>query len=259
MLALERRNLILEKLQIEKRVVVSELSQLYGVSEETIRRDLEKLENDGLAIKSYGGAVINDNSNMDMPFNIRKNRNVAVKQRIAELAAKLVEDGDHIMLDASTTGVFIAKALKQKSRLTVVTNSLEAIIEMSDVSGWDIISTGGLLKEGYLALLGGAARAGVEKYCVDKLFLSCKGVSMEYGFMDSLEIFAEVKQSMIHASQKVYLAVDHSKFDQDSFCRIDTFASLSGVITDQEPEARWLKLFGSLGVECIYPTDKTDI
>ena len=259
MLALERRNLILEKLQIEKRVVVSELSQLYGVSEETIRRDLEKLENDGLAIKSYGGAVINDNSNMDMPFNIRKNRNVAGKQRIAELAAKLVEDGDHIMLDASTTGVFIAKALKQKSRLTVVTNSLEAIIEMSDVSGWDIISTGGLLKEGYLALLGGAARAGVEKYCVDKLFLSCKGVSMEYGFMDSLEIFAEVKQSMIHASQKVYLAVDHSKFDQDSFCRIDTFASLSGVITDQEPEARWLKLFGSLGVECIYPTDKTNI
>ena len=259
MLALERRNLILEKLQIEKRVVVSELSQLYGVSEETIRRDLETLENDGLAIKSYGGAVINDNSNMDMPFNIRKNRNVAGKQRIAELAAKLVEDGDHIMLDASTTGVFIAKALKQKSRLTVVTNSLEAIIEMSDVSGWDIISTGGLLKEGYLALLGGAARAGVEKYCVDKLFLSCKGVSMEYGFMDSLEIFAEVKQSMIHASQKVYLAVDHSKFDQDSFCRIDTFASLSGVITDQEPEARWLKLFGSLGVECIYPTDKTKI
>ena len=259
MLALERRNLILEKLQIETRVVVSELSQLYGVSEETIRRDLEKLENDGLAIKSYGGAVIDDNSNMDMPFNIRKNRNVAGKQRIAELAAKLVEDGDHIMLDASTTGVFIAKALKQKSRLTVVTNSLEAIIEMSDVSGWDIISTGGLLKEGYLALLGGAARAGVEKYCVDKLFLSCKGVSMEYGFMDSLEIFAEVKQSMIHASQKVYLAVDHSKFDQDSFCRIDTFASLSGVITDQEPEARWLKLFGSLGVECIYPTDKTDI
>lgn len=253
MLALERRNLILEKLQEEKRVVVSELSQLYGVSEETIRRDLEKLENDGLAIKSYGGAVINDNSSMDMPFNIRKNRNVAGKQRIAELASKLVEDGDHIMIDASTTGVFIARALKQKSRLTVVTNSLETVIELSDVSGWDIISTGGLLKEGYLALLGGAARAGVEKYCVDKLFLSCKGVSMDYGFMDSLEIFAEVKQSMIRASKKVYLAVDHSKFDQDSFCRIDTFAGLSGVITDQEPEAKWLKLFGSLGVECIYP------
>ena len=76
MLAIERRNAILEKLQAEKRVVVSELSQIYDVSEETIRRDLEKLENDGFAIKSYGGAVINENANLDFPFNIRKNWNI---------------------------------------------------------------------------------------------------------------------------------------------------------------------------------------
>ena len=74
MLALERRNLILEKLQAEKRVVVSELSQLYDVSEETIRRDLDKLEKEGLAIKSYGGAVINEDVSIDLPFNVRKNR-----------------------------------------------------------------------------------------------------------------------------------------------------------------------------------------
>ena len=75
MLALERRNLILEKLQAEKRVVVSELSQLYEVSEETIRRDLAKLEKEGLATKSYGGAVINEDVSIDLPFNIRKNQN----------------------------------------------------------------------------------------------------------------------------------------------------------------------------------------
>lgn len=76
MLAIERRNEILEKLQTDRRVVVSELSQIYEVSEETIRRDLDKLVNDGYAIKSYGGAVINENMNIDLPFNIRKNRNV---------------------------------------------------------------------------------------------------------------------------------------------------------------------------------------
>ena len=80
MLALERRNLILEKLQAEKRVVVSELSQLYDVSEETIRRDLDKLEKEGLAIKSYGGAVINEDVSIDLPFNVRKNQNVTGKQ-----------------------------------------------------------------------------------------------------------------------------------------------------------------------------------
>ena len=80
MLAIERRNAILEKLQIEKRVVVSELSSLYDVSEETIRRDLEKLESDGYAVKSYGGAVLNENANIELPFNIRKNKNVVGKQ-----------------------------------------------------------------------------------------------------------------------------------------------------------------------------------
>ena len=161
MLALERRNLILEKLQEEKRVVVSELSQLYNVSEETIRRDLDKLEKEGLATKSYGGAVINEDVGIDLPFNIRKNQNVQGKQKMAEIAASMVNDGDHIFLDASTTAVFVAKALKEKERLTVVTNSMEILLELSDVSGWNIISTGGVMKEGYLAFLriGGDALA----------------------------------------------------------------------------------------------------
>ena len=143
MLAIERRNEILDKLQAERRVVVSELSRIYDVSEETIRRDLEKLVNDGYAIKSYGGAVINENVNLDLPFNIRKNRNVIGKQRIAELVEKLVKDGDSIMLDASTTAVYIAKLLKEKERknLTVITNSIEIIIELFDVPEWSVLST----------------------------------------------------------------------------------------------------------------------
>ena len=101
MLAIERRNEILEKLQNDRRVVVSELSQIYEVSEETIRRDLDKLVQDGFAIKSYGGAVINENVNIELPFNIRKNRNIVGKQHIAELVSEQIKDGDSIMLDTS--------------------------------------------------------------------------------------------------------------------------------------------------------------
>ena len=90
MLAVERRNLILEKLQEEKKGVVSELSALFGVSEETIRRDLDKLDKEGLATKSYGGAILNENSGIDMPFNIRKKRNMRGKQLIARLVEELV-------------------------------------------------------------------------------------------------------------------------------------------------------------------------
>ena len=102
MLAQERRKLILDRLHEKKSVVVAELSQQYGVSEETIRRDLDKLEKEGFATKSYGGAVINESVSIDMPFNVRKKRNIPGKKKIAELVGGMVDNGDHIILDAST-------------------------------------------------------------------------------------------------------------------------------------------------------------
>lgn len=173
MLAIERRNEILEKLQTDRRVVVSELSQLYDVSEETIRRDLEKLVNDGYAIKSYGGAVINENVNIELPFNIRKNRNIVGKQHIADLVSKIVKDGDSIMLDASSTAVYIAKALQEKGKknLTVITNSIEIIIELFDAQDWTILSTGGASREGSFALVGPQTDKMIRSYHVDKAII----------------------------------------------------------------------------------------
>lgn len=253
MLAVERRNLILGKLQEEKRVVVSELSQLYNVSEETIRRDLEKLENEGYAIKSYGGAVINENTGIDLPFNVRKNRNVAGKQKIAELAAAMIQDGDSIMLDASTTAVFIAKAIKDKERLTVISNSIEILIELSDVSGWNIISTGGAIQEGYLALLGAKAEDTIREYYVDQAFVSCKGIDLERGIMDSNELFAHAKKTMMNSAKERILAVDSSKFGENAFAKIGELRDVSALVTDKKPSEEWMKVLDECHVKCYYP------
>lgn len=164
MLAIERRNAILEKLQIERRVVVSELSELYDVSEETIRRDLDKLENDGFAIKSYGGAVINENANLDLPFNVRKNRNVLGKQKIAELISNMINDGECIILDASSTAVAIAKAIKDKKDMTVITNSVEIVIELLETPECKVISTGGVATSGSFALVGPLTDRAIQSY-----------------------------------------------------------------------------------------------
>ena len=197
MLAIERRNEILEKLQTDRRVVVSELSQIYEVSEETIRRDLDKLVNDGYAIKSYGGAVINENMNIDLPFNIRKNRNVIGKQRIAEMVAKVVQDGDSIMLDASSTAVYIAKGLKDKKNLTLITNSMEIVIELLDMSDWRVLSTGGVSREGSFALVGTQTNRMLQSYHADKAIISCKGLDMAAGLTDSDELLADNKRTML--------------------------------------------------------------
>lgn len=252
MLALERRNLILEKLQEDKRVVVSELSQLYNVSEETIRRDLDKLDKDGLAIKSYGGAVINENTSIDMPFNVRKKRNVSGKQKIAELVASLINDGDHIILDASTTAVFIAKAIKDKKNLTVITNSIEIIIELSDVSDWNIISSGGSLKEGYLALVGPRAIEGLSAFNVEKAIMSCKGIDADKGITDSSEQFSQAKQVMMKSADQCILAVDSSKFGTIAFTKVCDVNKIHIVVTDEKPGAKWLDLFASMGIDCYY-------
>ncbi len=253
MLAAERRNQILEKLQSEKRVVVSELSQQYGVSEETIRRDLEKLEKEGLAVKSYGGAVINESMNIELPFNVRKNQNVVGKQRMAEIAASMIQEGDHIFLDASTTAVFVARALKTKERLTVITNSMEILLELSNVSGWNIISTGGVMKEGYLAFYGSRTDEAIRSYYVDKIIFSCKTLNARLGMMESQELFASTKKTMMDSGRMNILLADCTKFDQTSFSVVGSLRDVNVVITDKRPDDRWLRLFRSLDVDCRYP------
>lgn len=253
MLAIERRKEILMKLQTERRVVVSELSQYYDVSEETIRRDLEKLVNDGVAIKSYGGAVLNENSNLDLPFNIRKNRNVVGKQRIAAQVAELVKDGDSIMLDASSTAVYIAKALKEKKNLTVITNSIEIIIELLDMPEWNVFSTGGLTREGSFALVGPQTDKMLKSFHVDKAVVSCKGIGMDKSITDSDELHANNKLTMLESAAMKILAADSSKFDKTAFTAIGALDDITTVVTDEKPEDRWLQLFEETGVKCIYP------
>ena len=208
MLAIERRNAILEKLQAERRVVVSELSQIYKVSEETIRRDLEKLENDGFAIKSYGGAVINENANVDLPFNIRKKRNVISKQKIAEVISSRIKDGTSIMLDASSTAVYIAKALKERKNLTLITNSIEILIEMFDTPNVNVLSTGGAMREGSFALVGPQTDKMLNSYHVDMAIVSAKGFDLETGLTDTEELHANNKTTMLHAGREKVLWKD---------------------------------------------------
>ena len=259
MLALERRNLILEKLQAEKRVVVSELSQLYNVSEETIRRALDKLEKEGLAIKRYGGAVINEDISIDLPFNVRNNQNVSGKQKMAEIAASMVHDGDHIFLDASTTAVFVAKALKDRERLTVITNSMEILLELSDVSGWNIISTGGVMKEGYLAFLGSRTEESIRSYFVDKVIFSCKALDKDWGIMESQEAFGSTKKAMMASGKEKILVIDSTKFDQTAFSVAGKLRDVDIVVTDKEPSEKWLNYFKKLSIVCKYPSESQKI
>lgn len=251
MLAIERKNEILEILQKEQRVLVSELAKRYDVTEETIRRDLEKLERDGFVKKTYGGAVLNKNTSVDLPLRIREKTNRQEKQKVAELAASLIEEGDSIMLDASSTSLMIAQQIKNMKKLTVITTSVEVLIELSQNEGIKVISTGGDLKASSLSLVGRRTEECLSHFNVDMALVSCKGIDMERGVMESNELEAGVKLMMKRSAKQTVLVIDSSKFDKISFVKVMDFMRGDIVITDRIPDDKWLTFFEKKGVRVI--------
>ncbi|QHQ61859.1 DeoR family transcriptional regulator [Anaerocolumna sedimenticola] len=252
MLAIERRNKILAMLQRDSRVVVSDLSTSFNVTEETIRRDLEKLEKEGFAKKTYGGAIINESLNVDLPYTVRKKANVTNKQYIADIISSMIEDGDHIMMDASSTAVYVAKHLKNKKNITIITNSIEILLELSEVAGWKVLSTGGTLREGSLSLVGYQAEKMITNYHVDKAIISCKGIDMEKGITDSNEMDAHIKKLMLESANIKILAADNSKFNKISFTKIGDLTDIDILITDTELDDKWKQVFNTMKVETQY-------
>lgn len=233
MLAIERKNEILSILQKEERVLVSELSRQYQVTEETIRRDLEKLEKEGFVKKTYGGAVLNKHITTDMPLKIREKTNRKEKQMIARKVSELIEEGECIMLDSSSTSLMIAQELKKMKKLTVITNSVEVLIELSGNEGIKVISTGGVLRDSSLSLVGRATQDVLSRYNVDKAILSCKGVDCNKGVTDSHEMEAEVKTSMRDSAKTTVLAADSSKLGEVYFVKVMEFVPGDILVTDQ--------------------------
>ncbi|MBR1867205.1 MAG: DeoR/GlpR transcriptional regulator [Clostridia bacterium] len=255
MLAVERKNRILSILQTEKKVVVGELSKMFSVSEETIRRDLEKLEKEGLIVKAYGGAVLNENAQNDMPLAVRKRTNVVGKQKIAEIVAGMIEDGASVMLDCSSTAYFIAKKLKERRNMTIITNSIEILIELKDQKTWKIFCTGGLLGEESLALVGNHADTMISSVHSDFSVISCKGFDIDRGITDSNDLHAFTKRTMIGHCDKRILAVDSSKFNRIAFNVVGKFTDVDAIVTDVKPPEDWLERFKEEGVRCLYPEE----
>jgi DeoR/GlpR family transcriptional regulator of sugar metabolism len=253
MLAIERRKSILNQLKQDGRVRVSELGRQFQVTEETIRRDLEKMAREGLVIKSHGGAIINENTSIELPFNTRMKRNIEGKQAIAAIIAGQIRDGSQIVLDASSTSVFIAKALRKKQKLTVITNSVEIIVELADKPNIELISTGGLLESNYLAFTGAKTIRSFGEYNPEIAVVSCKGLSMERGVMDPTDSIANTKQAMIASARMTFLATDHTKFERFALSTICDPGDFNCVVTDRDPGSVWKDYFRERDVKCIYP------
>ena len=252
MLPAERKNEILARLTFEGKVIVSDLSRQYGVTEETIRRDLEKLEKEGFAKKIYGGAIKNENVNTELPYMVRKQTNVDKKKYIASIIGSMIKDGDYILLDASTTTLFTVKNISHLQNITLITNSVEVLLEVPQNNNWRVFYTGGSFAPESLSVVGHQAEEIISSYNVNLAVMSCKGIDMERGITDTREGNAQIKKLFMKAADKVILAADSSKFDKVSFVHFADVQDMSTVVTDTRPNDEWMRYFAARGTQVVY-------
>lgn len=252
MLPLERRRKIIEFITADNSVKVMELSKNFGVTEETIRRDLEKLEKEGILMRTYGGAVLVENNQRDEPFSVRSQENLENKRQIGNLVNDLVKDGDIIMMDSSTTSLEVARKIASTYNITLVTNSMSLSMEMVPYSNIQVICAGGTLQRRSLSFIGPSTRKTIDHYYADKVIFSCKGIDISKGIMESNELEAEVKKAMIDNAKTAILIIDHTKFGALSMVRLYDFNKVDIVVTDIKPSNEWLTFFEEQQIQCIY-------
>ncbi len=227
-----RKKRIMEELALSGKVEILDLVRLLDVSAMTIRRDLDELEKQKKLIRTHGGAALPQAIIGEQTYEEKLSAAHAQKQEIARIAATLVNDGMRVLLDSGTTTLEIAKLLKTKNNLTIVTNDIKIAAELVD-SRAEVILLGGKLQNGVGAVLGSYAEEMLQHIHVDILFLGAHAVHDKLGITSATLEKAIVKRKMIDASEIVYLTADSQKFDKKAFAKIADIDSITGIITDQ--------------------------
>jgi DeoR family transcriptional regulator of aga operon len=246
----ERRQEIVKRVHREGRVSVAKLSTQFGVSEVTIRSDLQALAEQNLVLRTHGGAVPVSGSLYELlSLTRRRQQQVNEKRRIGQAAAKMVSDGDAIFLDSSSTALAIAQYLKDRRHLTIITNSLAVAQEMLDASGVTVVMPGGTLRRDTASLIGVENLEGIRKFNVQKGFFGAHGISIREGLTDVSAGEADVKRPMVAMCHQVITVLDATKWGRVGLASFAPLEEIDCVITDKEAPADLVEQVRSQGVE----------
>ena len=241
-----RRKKILQLLEEKSQILVPQLSQSFGVSEVTIRNDLDVLEKKNMLIKVRGGAIkIESNVSVDQNLSEKSRLHYREKSLIGQKSAGLIKESETILLDSGTTTMHVADNLAQFSEITLLTNALNIANHVGSFPGTSVIILGGYLRKKSYSLIGPLAENALKNFHVDKLFLGVDGFDTQNGIYTPNVEEAHLNQLMIEVSQEVIVVADSSKFNNRSFALISNLDKIDRVVTDKgitkEDKQRLLK------------------
>lgn len=247
----ERRELVLELLERKGRVTVAELSARASVSEMTIRRDLEALEREGVLKRVHGGAITAVSASYEPPFAVRAQRAAEAKERIGRAAAALLAEGETVILDVGTTTLEVAKALRGRRNLTIITPSLRAAEVLAGEPGLRLMVTGGMVRPGELSLVGDLAEGAFRDFRFDTFVMGVGGIDPDAGLTEFNPEDARVKRAALASARRCIVVADSSKLGKVAFARICPLERVDALVTDPEAPAEVVAALEGAAVEVL--------
>ncbi|MFQ8601710.1 MAG: DeoR/GlpR family DNA-binding transcription regulator [Anaerovoracaceae bacterium] len=233
MLPHERYQELIKYLKQHGIIKIDKLMDMFNISIETARRDLNYLERQGVIKKIYGGATLVEQEITEPATSERLLKNLPEKTSIGKKCAEFVNDGDSVLLEVGTTVLQTAKFLKTKKNLTIITNSIHAVNELMDTD-FDIYIIGGKMRHGEGSISGAVSMFELENFHISKAVLSAAGITLEHGLSDFNIEEALVRRKVIEQAKEVILTADSSKFGRDVLAHICPISAVDLIITDDK-------------------------
>jgi DeoR/GlpR family transcriptional regulator of sugar metabolism len=245
----ERRQSVLGILRKQPGLRIPELAQALDVSEGTIRNDLNALETEGKLRRVHGGAVLNEqNPFLNNSFMRRYRQNVAAKSAIARKASTLIKDRDSILLDASSTAYYLARALSARNKLRVMTNGFEVARELARNTSNTVMLIGGVVENDSSSVTGLLSEQIIADMRVEKSFFSCSGFSIERGMTEVHLGEAQLKRKAIESSKQVFGLIDSSKFGKEDLTTFARPNQIAQIFTDSGITDEWQSRLQEAGI-----------
>lgn len=250
-LANERLQQIEHIIRVRKHIRVAELSETLSVSEPTIRRDLQKLEELGRVRREHGGAMIVEEATPELPVLLRVAECAEEKRRIGRAAAQQIKDGETIFLGSGTTTLEVVRFLDDKKNLTVITNALNIATQLANNPSTHVIVTGGVLRHSELSLIGHMVEQTLKELHADKAIISLRAIDLNEGLTNDDFLETMTDRLIIQFAREVILVADHTKFGKVATGVVAPITAAHTIVTDDQTPLSLIQQLRKIGITVI--------
>jgi DeoR family transcriptional regulator of aga operon len=247
----ERQQLLLQRLADQQRITVAEICEQFSVSEATARRDLEQLAEKDLLQRVHGGAIAIRRAAPELPILERSQEQSAEKGRIGVAAAALIADGETVFLGSGTTVLEVAKILRQRRNLTIITNSLPVVNALAGLPEISVVVMGGVLRDSELSFIGHITEQALAEVRADKVFMGTRALDLEHGLTNDYLPETLTDRAILRCGREIIIVADHTKLGCVSAAFLAPLSSIRAVVTGQEADVEFIRFLQEKGIQVI--------